>query len=80
MTAEITCKVKDALVNELLRLNNKLDTLSPDLLRSEDARTQVQERREVLQIEIKQHRKKGHEGKPCPAVQRFGSRYAKSVA
>jgi hypothetical protein len=32
MTAEITCGVKDAVVQELLVLNNKLHTLSPDLL------------------------------------------------
>ena len=69
MTAEITCRVKDALVNELLLLNNKLNTLSPTLLHSKEARAQVQERREILQIEIKQHRKNGHDGRPCPAVE-----------
>jgi hypothetical protein len=50
MTAEITCKVKDALVQELLALNNKLNTLSPDLLHSEEAHARVQERREALYI------------------------------
>jgi hypothetical protein len=62
------CKVKDGLVNQLIALNSKLNTLSPDLLRSEQERAEVQERRESLQIEIKRHRAKGHDGKPCPAA------------
>ena len=70
MTAEIPCRVKDDLVNQLVALNSKLNTLSPSLLRSEQARAEVQERRESLFVEIKLHRKKGHDGKPCPAVQR----------
>lgn len=71
MAPEKTCKVKDDLVNQLIALNSKLNTLSPDLLRSEQERAKVQEKREVLYLEIKLHRKKGHEGKPCPAVQHF---------
>jgi hypothetical protein len=63
--------VKDDLVNQLISLNSKLNTLSPNLLRSEQARAEVQERREILYVEIKRHRKNGHDGKPCPAVQRF---------
>lgn len=63
------CKVKDDLVNQLIALNNKLNTLSPLLLHSERARAEVQERREILYVEIKRHRAKGHDGKPCPAVQ-----------
>ena len=63
------CSVKDDLVNQLIALNNKLNTLSPALLHSEQARAEVQERRELLYVEIKRHRAKGHEGKPCPAVQ-----------
>ena len=77
MTAKIICEVKDALVNELLLLNNKLNTLSPTSLRSEQARAEVQERREILQTEIKQHRKNGHDGAPCPAIEFF--RYARSA-
>jgi hypothetical protein len=65
------CKVKDTLVNQLTALNNKLNTLSPTLLHSEQARAKVQERRESLYVEIKQHRAKGHDGKPCPAAQRL---------
>jgi hypothetical protein len=65
------CKVKDNLVNQLIALNNKLNTLSPTLLHGEKARAEVQERRENLYIEIKHHRAKGHQGKPCPAAQRF---------
>jgi hypothetical protein len=63
------CKVKDALVNQLIVLNNKLNTLSPSSLHSEQARAEVQERRESLYVEIKRHREKGHDGKPCPAAQ-----------
>ena len=69
MTSGNKCKVKDNLVNQLIALNNKLNTLSPALLHSQQARAEVQERREILYVEIKQHRTKGHEGKPCPGVQ-----------
>ena len=65
------CDVKDDLVNLLIALNNKLNTLSRAWLHSEQARAEVQERRESLYVEIKQHRAKGHEGKPCPAAQRL---------
>ena len=71
MTSQIKCNVKDDLVNLLTALNDKLNTLSPSWLHSEQARAEVQERRESLYIEIKQHRAKGHEGKPCPAAQRL---------
>ena len=69
------CKVKDNLVNQLIALNKNLNTLSPAWLHSQEARAIVQERRESLQVEIKRHRAKGHEGKPCPAAQRvpYGS-------
>jgi hypothetical protein len=67
MTSRNKCNVKDDLVNQLIALNNKLNTLSPALLHSEQARAQVQERRASLYVEIKRHRAKGHEGKPCPA-------------
>ena len=69
MTSGKKCKEKDDLVNQLIALNNKLNTLSPALLHSAQARAEVQERRESLYVEIKRHRAKGHEGKPCPAVQ-----------
>lgn len=64
------CKVKDDLVNQLVALNDKLNTLSPALLHSEQARAEVQQRRESLYAEIKLHRAKGHEGKRCPAAER----------
>lgn len=69
MTAGPKCEVKDALVNQLIALNNKLNTLSPELLLGEQARAEVHERRESLYIEIKRHRAKGHDGKPCPTAQ-----------
>ena len=71
MTSGNQCQVKDDLVNQLIALNNKLNTLSPALLHSEQAREEVQQQRENLYVEIKRHRAKGHGGKPCPAVQRF---------
>jgi hypothetical protein len=70
MTSGNKCKVKDDLVNQLIALNNKLNTLSPAWLRSQQARAVVQEQRESLYVEIKQHRAKGHDGKSCPAAQR----------
>jgi hypothetical protein len=48
MTSGNKCKVKDELVNQLIALNDKLNTLSPALLHSEQARAEVQERRESL--------------------------------
>ncbi len=74
ITSGNTCKVKDRLVNQLVALNNKLNTLSPSLLRSEQARAEVQEQRQRLYVEIKRHRAKGHDGKPCPAIQREWTR------
>ena len=71
MTSGNQCQVKDDLVNQLVALNDKLNTLSPALLHSEQAREEVQQQRENLYVEIKRHRAKGHRGKPCPAVQRF---------
>ena len=63
------CKVQDDLVNQLIILNNKLNTLSTTFLHNPQARAEVQERRETLHVDIKLHRAKGHEGKPCPAAQ-----------
>jgi hypothetical protein len=67
MKLENKCKVKDDLVSQLVALNNKLNTLSTSFAHSEHARAQVQERRETLHVDIKRHRARGHEGKPCPA-------------
>jgi len=71
MKSENKCKVKDDLVRQLIALNNKLNTLSTSFVHSKQARAEVQERRETLHIEIKRHKAKGHEGKPCPADQRL---------
>ncbi len=62
-----TCRVDDNLVRELSALSNKLNTLSPAWVRSEEEREEIQHQRETLQAEIKHHRSKGHEGKPCPS-------------
>jgi hypothetical protein len=71
MTPGKKCKVKDNLVDQLIALNNKLNTLSPGLSHSEQERAAVQEKRESLYSELKRHRAKGHAGRPCPAVQRL---------
>jgi len=62
-----TCHIEDHLVRELSTLNEKLNTLSPGWVRSEEAREEIQKRRETLQTEIKHHRSKGHDGKRCPS-------------
>ena len=64
----MNCQVKDALVNQLIALNNKLNLLSPDLVRSEEGRIEVEQQREILYTDLKRHRSKGHDGKPCPAA------------
>ena len=63
----MTCQIKDALVNQLIALNNKLNLLSPHLVRSEEERAEVEQQRESLYSDLKRHRSKGHDGKPCPA-------------
>ena len=69
MASGIICKIRDNLVNELIALNDQLNMLSPRVLHSPQAREEVQKRRESIYSEIKHHRAKGHDGKPCPAVQ-----------
>ena len=64
----LNCQVKDELVNHLIALNNKLNLLSPDLVQSEEERAAVEEQRGNLYADIKRHRAKGHDGKPCPAA------------
>jgi len=64
----MNCQVKDELVRQLVALNNKLNLLSPDLVYGDEERAEVQKQRESLYAEIKHHRAKGHEGKPCPAA------------
>lgn len=68
MASRNKCKLKDDLVSQLITLNNKLNMLSAAWLPSEQARAQVQEQRQELFAEIKLHRAKGHDGKPCPAA------------
>jgi hypothetical protein len=64
----LNCLVKDELVNHLIGLNNKLNLLSPHFAHSEEERAAVQEQRGSLYADIKHHRAKGHDGKPCPAA------------
>src|SRR5260370_38746731 len=64
----MNCQLKDELVSQLVALNNKLNLLSPDLVHGDEERAEVQQQRENLYAEIKQHRAKRHEGKPCPAA------------
>jgi hypothetical protein len=67
----MNCQVKDELVSQLVALNNKLNLLSPNLVHSDEERAEVQQQRENLYAEIKHHRAKGHEGKPCPAARQI---------
>jgi hypothetical protein len=67
MALEYKCKIKDDLVNQLIALNNKLNTLSTSYVHNQQVRAEIQELRETLHVDIKRHRSKGHEGKPCPA-------------
>lgn len=62
-----TCPIEDNLVRKLATLSDKLNTLSPRWVRSEEAREEIQQQRETLQVEIKQHRSKGHDGQRCPS-------------
>jgi hypothetical protein len=64
----MNCQVKDELVNRLVALNNKLNLLSTHLVHGDEERAEVQQQRENLYAEIKHHKAKGHEGKPCPAA------------
>ena len=64
----MSCQVKDELVNQLIALNNKLNLLSPDLVQSEQERVEVEQRRGSVYADLKRHRSKGHDGKPCPAA------------
>jgi hypothetical protein len=75
MTSGNQCKVKDDLVNQLIALSNKLNTLSPTLVRSEQAQGEVQQQLEKLYVEMMGHRAKGHRGKPCPSAQRSSFRW-----
>jgi hypothetical protein len=60
--------VKDELLTQLIALNNKLNLLSPNLVHGDKERAEVQQQRENLYAEIKHHRVKGHDGKPCLAA------------
>src|SRR5260370_358953 len=42
--------------------------INQDLVHGDEERAEVQQRRESLYAEIKHHRAKGHDGKPCPAA------------
>jgi hypothetical protein len=64
----MNCQAKDELVSQLVALNNKLSLLGPDLVHGEEERAEVQPLSENVDTEIKHHRAKGHEGKPCPAA------------
>ena len=71
----MNCQVKDELVSRLIALNNKLNLLRPDLVHGDKERAEVQQQRESLYSEIKHHRAKGHEGKPCPAAKQVWASY-----
>lgn len=70
MKRENGCRVQADLVNQLTSLNGKLNTLSPHWVRSQKERDEIHKQRETLQVELKQHRTKGHNGKRCPSFDR----------
>jgi len=55
-------------VKQLIALNSKLNLLSPDLVQSAEEREEVEQQRGTLCADLKRHRSKGHDGKPCPAA------------
>jgi hypothetical protein len=61
------CSIERDLVGKLTLLSDRLNTLNPAWEHDPNQRDEIQQRRQELQIEIKQHRAKGHEGKPCPS-------------
>jgi hypothetical protein len=63
----MNCQTNNDLVEAIVSLNNKLNRLSPDRVSEEGQLAEIAEQREVLLIEMRNHRKRGHDGKPCPA-------------
>jgi hypothetical protein len=63
----MTCQTNNDLVDAIISLNNKLNRLSPSSVSDEGQLAEISEKREALLIEMRQHRKKGHDGRPCPA-------------
>ena len=64
------CKAHAEMMDALVALNNKLNLLSPNRVSGREQVERVSERREELLVEIKHHRKKGHDGRPCPSAPR----------
>jgi hypothetical protein len=72
------CRIQDDLVSELTALSSKLNRPNPTWVRSEAEQDEIQKRRETLQVELKQHRKKGHNGTRYPGFN--PPRYSLSAA
>jgi len=70
MKSENSCRVQADLISQLTVLNSKLNALSPHWVRSEQKREEIQQQRQTLQVELKQHRTKGHDGNRCPSFER----------
>jgi len=67
MKSQNSCRVQAGLISEITALNSKLNALSPHWVRSEQERDEIQKHRETLQVELKRHRAKGHDGNRCPS-------------
>ena len=57
-------------MDAIIGLNNKLNLLSPDRVSEHGQLVEIEERRQVLLVEMRNHRRKGHSGRPCPAAPR----------
>ena len=58
------------MVDAINVLNGKLNTLSPNHVSDFGQQLQISEERQTLLNEIQHHRRKGHDGKPCPDAPR----------
>ena len=69
-----TCRIEEKLMREIAAMNGQLNSLSSTWVRNEDERLLIQEKRDILSAELRNHHAKGHEGGRCPA---FAGRLAR---
>jgi hypothetical protein len=68
VSLDVDCKTYSDLVDAIVVLNNKLNRLSPSYVSGDRPLAEISALRDALLIEMRHHRKKGHDGKPCPAA------------
>jgi hypothetical protein len=66
----MSCKKHSHLVDTIQILNSKLNTLSLHRVSDSGQQLQISEQRDSLLNEMRHHRRKGHDGKPCPDAPR----------